>query len=263
MLLENKVAVVYGGGGIIGGAVARSFGSEGARVYLGGRTRESLEAVAAEISGAGGVADMAVVDALDEAAVEQHFASVVSAAGGVDILFSALSHGDVHGSPLLTMPLDDFIRPVVTATRAQFLTTRAAARHMTQRGSGVIMAITATTARQTIPEVGGTGVAFDAIESQCRQWAAELGPLGVRVVWLLTTGIPEAFHGDAQLLPAYGTGGPMTPGQLVKWMRDKTMLDRLTTLAEVGAAAAWIASDAARGITAVGVNLTNGAVPTR
>jgi 3-oxoacyl-[acyl-carrier protein] reductase len=263
VLLENKVAVVYGGGGIIGGAVARSFASEGARVYLAGRTRESLGAVAAEISGAGGFADIAVVDALDERAVDQHFASVVSAAGGVDILFSAVSHGDVHGSPLLTMPLDDFIRPVLTATRAQFLTTRAAARHMTERGSGVIIAITATTARQTIPEVGGTGVAFDAIESQSRQWAAELGPLGVRVVWLLTTGIPEAFHGDAELLPAYGTGSPMTPAQLVKWMRDKTMLDRLTTLADVGAAAAWIASDAARGITAVGVNLTNGAVPTR
>src|SRR5919204_495454 len=207
MLLENKVAVVYGGGGIIGGAVARAFASEGARVFLAGRKKESLEAVAAEISHDGAVADVAVVDALDEGAVEDHFASVVAAAGAVDICFNAVSHGDVHGSLLLTMPIDDFMRPVITATRAQFLTTRAAARHMSQRGSGVIMAITATTARPPIPEVGGTGVAFDAIESQCRQWAAELGPLGIRVVWLLTTGIPEAFHGDAQLLPAYGTGG--------------------------------------------------------
>src|SRR5919201_4555963 len=90
MLLENKVAVVYGGGGIIGGAVARSFASEGARVYLAGRTRESLQAAAAEISGGGGVADIAVVDALDEDAVDQHFASIVSAAGGVDISFSAV-----------------------------------------------------------------------------------------------------------------------------------------------------------------------------
>ena len=263
MLLENKVAVIYGGGGIVGGAVARAFASEGARVFIAGRAKERLEAVAAEISRDGSVADLAVVDALDEGAVEGHFASVVGAAGGVDICFNAVSHGDVHGSPLLTMPLDDFIRPVITATRALFLTTRAAARHMTQRGSGVIMAITATTSRQSIPEVGGTGVAFDAIESQCRQWAAELGPLGVRVVWLLTTGIPEAFHDGGGLQPAYGTGSPMTREQFVEWMRDKTMLRRLATLADVGAAAAWFASDAARGMTAAGLNLTYGAVPTR
>jgi 3-oxoacyl-[acyl-carrier protein] reductase len=263
MLLENKVAVVYGGGGIIGRAVARAFASEGARVFIAGRTRQSLDAVAYEIARMGAEADLAVVDATDERAVEEHFASVVGAAGVVDICFNAVSHGDVHGSALLTMPLDDFMRPIVTASRAQFLTTRAAARHMTQRRAGVIMAITATTARQSIPEVGGTGVAFDAIESQCRQWAAELGPHGVRVVWLLTTGIPEALHGGDALQPAYGTGSRMTRDQLVKWLRDKTLLDRLTTLADVGAAAAWIASDAARSMTAAGVNLTYGAVPTR
>jgi enoyl-[acyl-carrier-protein] reductase (NADH) len=161
------------------------------------------------------------------------------------------------------MPLDDFMRPVMTAVRTQFLITKAAARHMVERRSGVIMAITATTARQSIPEVGGTGVAFDAMESQCRQWAAELGPHGVRVVWLLTTGIPEALQAGDNLQPAYGTGAAMTRDQLVRWMSDKTMLHRLATLADVGSAAAWIASDAAAGMTGVAINLTYGAVPTR
>ena len=263
MLLENKVAVVYGAGGVVGGAVASAFAREGAGLYLAGRTEESLKRVAREIAATGGKAEVAVVDALDEAAVERHFASVQAAAGAVDICFNAVSHGDVHGTPLLTMPLDDFIRPVLTAVRAQFLITKAAARHMVERRSGVILAITATTARQSIPEVGGTGVAFDAIESQCRQWAAELGPSGVRVVWLLTTGIPEALHGGDDAQPAYGTGAPMTGDQLVRWMSDKTMLHRLTTLADVGRAAAWIASDAAAGMTGVAMNLTYGAVPTR
>jgi NAD(P)-dependent dehydrogenase (short-subunit alcohol dehydrogenase family) len=204
-----------------------------------------------------------VVDALDERAVEDHLASVLRAAGAVHICFNAVSHGDVHGSPLLTMPLDDFMRPVMTAVRTQFLITKAAARHMVERRSGVIMAITATTARQSIPEVGGTGVAFDAMESQCRQWAAELGPHGVRVVWLLTTGIPEALQAGDNLQPAYGTGAAMTRDQLVRWMSDKTMLHRLATLADVGSAAAWIASDAAAGMTGVAINLTYGAVPTR
>ena len=263
MLLGNKVAVVYGGSGVIGRAIARAFASEGARVFMAGRTRQSLEAAAADLGRTGADNDLAVVDALDERAVEEHFASVVDAAGAVDICFNAVSHGDVHGSPLLGMPLDDFMRPIVTATRANFLTTRTAARHMVERRSGVIMAITATTSRQTIPEVGGTGVAFDAIESQCRQWAAELGPLGVRVVWLLTTGIPEALHGGDDLQPAYGTGSPMTRDQLVRWNEAKTMLGRLTTLADVAAAAAWLASDAAQGITGAAMNLTYGAAPTR
>ncbi|HVH64938.1 MAG TPA: SDR family oxidoreductase [Candidatus Acidoferrum sp.] len=263
MLLGNKVAVVYGGSGVIGRAVARAFASEGARLFVAGRTRESLDAAASDLARAGAGTDYAVVDALDERAVDEHFASVVRTAGAVDICFNAVSHADVHGSPLLTMPLDDFMRPIVMATRTLFVTTRAAARHMTQRRSGVIMAITATTSRQTIPEVGGTGVAFDGIESQCRQWAAELGPLGVRVVWLLTTGIPEALHGGGDLQPAYGTGSPMTRDQLVRWNEAKTMLGRLTTLADVGAAAAWLASDAAQGITGAAMNLTYGAAPTR
>ncbi|HEY9288456.1 MAG TPA: SDR family oxidoreductase [Candidatus Dormibacteraeota bacterium] len=261
MLLEKKVAVVYGGGGTIGGAVARAFAAEGARVFLAGRTRQRLDAVAREIARAGGAAEVALVDALDEGAVDKHFESVVATAGGVDICFTAIPHGDVHGTPLLAMPIDDFMRPITTATRAQFLITRAAARHMTQRRSGVIIGITATTARQSIPEVGGTGVTFDTMESQWRQWATELGPLGVRVVWLLTTGIPEALKSDVQ--PAYGTGAPMTREQLIKVNRDRTMLRALTTLADVGAAAAWVASDAARGMTGAAINLTYGAIPTR
>jgi enoyl-[acyl-carrier-protein] reductase (NADH) len=134
---------------------------------------------------------------------------------------------------------------------------------MTRAGSGVIMTITATTSRQSIPEVGGTGVAFDAIESLCRQWACELGPHGVRVVWLLTTGIPEAFHATGGLGPAYGTGKPMTTDEHIAWMRSKTLSGGLTTLADVGAMAALLASDQAAALTATGMNLTYGGVPLR
>ena len=58
MSLEHKNAIVYGGGGSVGGAVARSFAQEGAHVFLAGRTRESLDEVAEEIAVAGGVAEM-------------------------------------------------------------------------------------------------------------------------------------------------------------------------------------------------------------
>ena len=263
MLLEGRTAVVYGGAGSVGGAVARAFAGEGARVFLAGRTRAPLAEVAAEIRAAGGSAATAEVDALDERAVDAHADAVAAETGGIDVSFTAIWHGDVHGLPLLEMPFEDFARPIVTAMQAQFLTTRAAARHMTRRGSGVIMTITATTGRLAIPEVGGTGVTFDAIESQCRQWASELGRHGVRVLWLQTTGLPEALTDEVQ--PGYGAGSgdAMTQAELIAWMRGSTMLDRLTTLAEVGTMAAFMASDHAGAVTGVGANLTCGQAPPR
>src|SRR6185503_15707603 len=76
MLLENKVAVMYGAGGSIGGAVARAFTREGARVFLAGRTKEKLDKVADEIRSNGSVAETAVIDALDEEAVDKYVDAV-------------------------------------------------------------------------------------------------------------------------------------------------------------------------------------------
>jgi NAD(P)-dependent dehydrogenase (short-subunit alcohol dehydrogenase family) len=260
VLLENKNALIYGGGGSIGGAVARAFAREGAKVFLAGRTLSTLDRVAEEISAVGGAAETAQVDALDEQAVDRYADAIAESAGAIDVSFNAISHGDVHGTPLLEMPFEDFARPITNAIKTQFLTARAAARHMVKRGSGVILAITATTARQAIPQVGGTGVSFDAIESLCRQWACELGPLGVRVVWLHTTGIPTGEH-----FPDYGTGAKegLTREELVAWLEAKAMLRRLTSLDEVGNAAAFLASDRASAMTATAANITCGSTPTR
>ena len=73
MLLENKNAVIYGAGGAVGGAVARAFAREGARLFLVGRRRAPVEAVAREIVSAGGFAEAADVDALDEVEVGSVF----------------------------------------------------------------------------------------------------------------------------------------------------------------------------------------------
>jgi 3-oxoacyl-[acyl-carrier protein] reductase len=105
MLLEHKNAIVYGGGGSVGGAVAR----EGAKVFLAGRTRESLEEVAKEIAAAGGVAETAQVDALDEVAVEEHADAVAEKAGKIDVSFNAILNDDVQGKPLAEMPFEHFL----------------------------------------------------------------------------------------------------------------------------------------------------------
>jgi 3-oxoacyl-[acyl-carrier protein] reductase len=261
MLLENKNAVIYGGSGSVGGAVARAFAREGARVFLAGRTLAPLDRVAEDIRAAGGAAETARLDALDEQAVDQHADAVAERAGGIDISFNAIFNQDVQGKPLIEMPLDDFARPVMNAVRNQFLTTRAVARHMARRGSGVILTIASGT-REPFPAIGGTIVAWGVIESVCRQWASELGPLGIRVVWLRTAGIPESIPdtGDpvADLGTGFGTG--MTRDDIIAGMRDSTMLRRLPTLADVGNVAAFMASDQASTMTATVANITCGQV---
>jgi 3-oxoacyl-[acyl-carrier protein] reductase len=140
VLLEDKNAVIYGGGGTIGGAVARAFAREGARLFLAGRTLTKLDDVAEEIHSVGGVAETAQVDALDGRAVDEHADAVAASAGGIDVSFNLISHDDVHGTPMAEMDPEDYARPVVTAVRTTFLTSRAAARHMIRKGSGVILA---------------------------------------------------------------------------------------------------------------------------
>ena len=262
MLLENRNAVVHGGGPI-GRAVASAFVREGARVVVTGRTPERLEQAARAIASTGrGEVETAVLDVLDEQAVDRFADEFAERAGGIDVSFEAVGRGDVHGPNLADMSFDDFATPVTVSMRSHFLTARAAARHMVPAGRGVLMTITATTARQRLTQIGGTGVAFDAIESLYRQLAADLGPSGVRAVWIQTTGLPEAVEFPGPF-PDYGTGSPMTRDELIAWMSGLTMLGRCTTLEELGNAAAFAASDMASAMTGTSLNITCGAAPAR
>lgn len=249
MLLEHKNAVIYGAGGSIGGAVARAFAREGAKVHLAGRTLKSLEKVAEEIRSAGGVAETAQVDALDETAVDEHADALAASAGGIDISFNVISHGDVQGTPLAEMRLEDFERPVMTAVRTMFLTSRAAARHMIEQGSGVILAFGGY--GDPLPDhyLGGLQVAFGAIESLRRNLACELGPHGIRVVTLQTGGVPESIPESFDRREAITQG-----------IVGRTMLNRAATLDDVGNVAAFAASDQARTMTASALNITCGSV---
>jgi len=249
MLLKNKNAVIYGAGGSIGGAVARAFAREGARVFLAGRTLSTLEEVAEQIRSAGGVAETAQVDAFEEQAVDEHADAVTERAGGIDVSFNLISYGDVQGTPLAEMPLEDFERPVTTAVRTQFLTSRAAARHMIGQGSGVILFFGGY--GDPLPDyyLGGFQVALNAIESLRRQLASELGPHGIRAVTLQTGGVPET-------IPESFDGREAITEMIVK----STMLKRAATLEDVGKVAAFAASDHARTMTATALNISCGAI---
>src|SRR6185436_177842 len=247
MMLENKVAVIYGGGGQIGGAAASAFAREGATVFLAGRTKEKLDKAADAIRAKGGKVEIGVVDALDEKAVDKYVDGVVKQAGRIDISFNVIGVGDVQ-KPLNEISIDDFLQPIMIAMRTQFLTTRAASRHMMKQKSGVILTFGGG-GPQTYPGLGGFKIALDAIEGLRRQWAIELGPHGIRVVTLKTGGIPESI--------------PVTDPEreeIINKLLPSTLLKRAATLADVGNVAAWVASDQARTLTATEVNISCGAI---
>jgi NAD(P)-dependent dehydrogenase (short-subunit alcohol dehydrogenase family) len=249
MLLDGRNAVIYGAGGSIGGASARAFAREGAKVFLAGRTRATLDRLADEIRAAGGAAESAVVDALDERSVDEHAAAVVERAGSIDISFNLISHGDVQGTPMTEMSLDDYTRPVFNAVRTFFLTSRAAARQMKRQGSGVILVFGGEGDPMRDYYIGGVQVAFTAVEAMRRQLSAELGKHGIRLVTLRTGGVPESIPEGMDGREAIVTG-----------IESETMLGRAATLEDVGNVAAFVASDQARTMTAATVNVSAGAL---
>jgi len=99
-LLDGKVAVIYGAAGGVGTAVAKAFAREGATVFLTGRTENSLNPIAREISSARGVAEVSKVDALSPESVEPHLQRVVAKAGKLDISFNLIGTSVAMGSKL-------------------------------------------------------------------------------------------------------------------------------------------------------------------
>ena len=260
MLLEDKTAVIYGAGGAIGGAVARAFAREGARLFLTGPNVAKVDAVAKELVAAGGVAETAQVDALDEKAVEEHLTTVIEGAGGVDISLNAIGPGPAPDrTPLTELAGDAFARPIAFYTSSNFITATAAARHMSGQGSGVIVTLTAVPGRMPANLIGGSAPAWAAVEAFSRSLALEVGPAGIRVVCLRSHAIPET----PLIEENFATAGPaagVTPAQFQAILEQGTLLKRLPTLAEVADTAAFIASDRAGAMTATVVNLSAGSI---
>ncbi len=258
MLLEGKNAIIYGAAGGLGSGVARTFAREGARVFVTGRTRETLDALVGEITHAGGKAEAAVVDALDEGAVDEHARGVVSRAGSLDVSFNLISRGDVQRIPLVDMTTDDLTRATITGLSASFNTARAAARLMSEQGAGVILHLTSGSARGGAPMMGSTGPADAASEALMRYLAVETGPHAVRVLGINTAGVPETL--TREKLEAVGGETTPSPEQVDQMIAGMTMLRCTPRLAEVADVAAFLASDRARAMTATIVNVSCGLI---
>jgi NAD(P)-dependent dehydrogenase (short-subunit alcohol dehydrogenase family) len=260
-ILQGKHAIIFGAGGSIGAAVAREFAAEGARVFLAGRTKASLEAVAGQIRAAGGEAQTAVVDALDDNAVNRYLDDVAKQAGKIDILVDLtgpLVSEYGNGKAAVELTLDEFMAPLTTIVRSHFITARAAARHMIQQKSGVIIFVTGSPARPHVPGATAIGAAFSAIENLTGNLAFEVSPLGVRVVCLRTVANVDS-RPIQETMEFVAARMNITKEQAIGQVALSNFLKVPATVKDTANAAVLIASDRARMMTGTVVNASAGA----
>lgn len=262
MMLSRKIAVIFGGGGAIGGSVARRFADEGAEVFLAGRSHDRLREVAHSIEAGGGVVHTAQVDALDEQAVGAYVDDVVESAGGIDISLNAVGVSHVQGTPLETLSLTDFMHPISTYLRTNFVTARAVAHHMRTRGRGVILTLTTPGSKLAGTGFLGYGTTCGAVETFSRVLSGEVGPDGVRVVCLRANALPDSVGTShlGEVFAKAAQAGGATVDQWFGLLAQQSVLRRLPTLDDIANVAAFAASDHAGAMTGAILNLTCGHV---
>ncbi len=263
MLLKGKTAVIYGGGGAIGGATAKVFAREGARVFIAGRTKSRLDVIACEVAAEGGEVEVAVLDVLDEQAVDAHAASVAARAGGIDVALNAVGFLHDQGTMISDLTQEAFMLPVDRFLRALFITSKAVVRHMGHTRSGVVLILSAPGATMAAGGHLGHAASAAGTEAFSRVLADELGPRNIRVVCLRPHALedaPAAGSYTGELFRPKAEAMGLSVEQWLGGAAQSTMLKRLPGLSDVAEAAAFIASDRARAMTGAVANLTSGAI---
>jgi len=253
MLLQNKNAVIYGGGMSLAGSVAHAMAREGANIFLAGRNIASLRKVKDDIIRSGGKASAAELDAMNERSVNEHMATVLAAAGSIDIAFNLIGIYNVQNIPLSEMDLHDFVQSITDAMTTHFLTATAAARIMIRQRSGVILSLTATPGGIAYPLTGGFGPACCAIEGFSRNLASEVGPHGVRAVNIRSAGSPDSRPFVEAIF-----NKPDLVKPVLQKMENDTMLKKLPLMEDIANVAVFLSSSLAAKVTGVTIDVTVG-----
>jgi NAD(P)-dependent dehydrogenase (short-subunit alcohol dehydrogenase family) len=257
-ILKEKHAVIFGAGGSIGAAVAKEFAAEGAEVFLSGRTKTSVEAAGKQITGSGGRAHAAVIDTLDEAAVNQYVDGIVTQTGKIDIVLDAagpLAREYGNGKFAVDLPVEEFMVPLATMVKSRFITSQAAARHMVKQHSGVIILVTGSPARPHVP--GATAIG-GAMENFTANLAFEVSPFGVRVVCLRTLANVDS-RSIQDTMGFLADQLKIIKDQAIAQIAQSNFLKVPATVRDTANAAVLIASDRGRMLTGTVVNATAGA----
>jgi len=258
MLLKDQVALVTGSGRGIGRAIARRFAGEGAQLFLSARSQEQLAETAAQISGAGGVADFLPGDLADEGDCRKVFQAALARFGRVDIL---VNNGGHYGPilPVEEYPLAEFDRVIAVHLRAAFLLSQLALPGMYQRRRGVILHISSISAKAAYSWGSAYAAAKAGLLGLTRYNAAEAARQGVRVNALCPGPVTEtAMSKDlgAQLAEKL----KVTKEEQLAGFLGSILQGRGQTVEEIAQAALFLCSEQASAITGQSINVDGGAV---
>ncbi len=259
--VRGRVAVVTGGSGALGGALARGLGRAGARVVVIGRRLEPVEQVAQAIRSAGGDALALPCDTLDRAALEHAAAIIAERFAPVDILINGAGGNDPRTT---TGPAQSFFDLDADAAQAVFAGNFTSAfqasqvfgRQMAERGDGCILNITSMNGLRPLTRVGVYSAAKAAV-ANFTQWLAvhmaqEYSP-AIRV-----NAIAPGFFLTEQnrfLLTDAQTGGVTTRGQAIL---AHTPMGRFGAPDDLVGAALWLVSPASAFVTGIVVPVDGG-----
>ncbi|MFF4957832.1 SDR family NAD(P)-dependent oxidoreductase [Streptomyces sp. NPDC001222] len=243
--LRNKTALVTGSTSNIGQAIAEAFAAEGAHVIVSGRNRERGTQVVEGIRAAGGRADFLVADLDGSKEASQDLADRAreTLGGRIDIL---VNNAGIYPAPG-TVDTDEktFDEVYGVNVKAPFFLTAAVVPAMTEAGGGVIVNLGSWIARLAVPLGALYSSTKGAMETLTRAWAAEFGPMGVRVN-AVSPGV---------ILPPSPAGGEPRPGEI---MMKGTPAGDVGTPDAIAPAVVWLASDEAAFVHGTVVDVDGG-----
>lgn len=240
MRLEQKVALITGGGSGIGAATARLFAAEGAAVVVTGRRLEPLTAIADEV---GGIA--VAGDTGDRAHVEEAVAVAVSRLGGVDVLVACA--GVAPGGAVGDMDDEQWQITLDTNLSGPMMMSRAVLPVMLSRGGGSIVLVSSTAGLAAAPASAAYDVSKAGLIALARAIAVDYGARGVRANALIP-GWVRTPMGDRSM-DALGAERHITREQAYDRATADVPLRRAGTPEEMAACSLFLASDEARYVT--------------
>jgi NAD(P)-dependent dehydrogenase (short-subunit alcohol dehydrogenase family) len=177
--LKGRTAVVVGGTGVLGGALADGLAGAGAFVVVGGRGADRGEARVQAIRDAGGDGMFVSVDATDRESVKALLAATVAARGKADILVNCA--GVNSSVPYFDIPDDDFAKVIDTNLKSTHIGCQVFGAHMAEHGGGAILNIGSVSADKPLSRVFIYSASKAAVLNYTKNVARELAPKGVRV----------------------------------------------------------------------------------
>lgn len=238
MRLQDKVAIITGGSRGIGYATAEKFLQEGAKVVVAASSQANAEKAAARLKEKYPQATVAGIspNLTDFASVQKAFREVIEQYGGIDILVN--NAGVSESTPLMNYTEQLYDKVMDLNVKGVYNTTRAAAKHMASRGSGVILNTSSMVSLTGQPSGFAYPASKFAVNGLTVSLARELGPKGIRVN-AVAPGITETDMMKA------------VPKEVIEPMIQRIPLRRIGKPEDIANAFVFLASEEASYITGV------------